>query len=175
MAIEQPRYEVERSADGIEFRRYEKYLVAECDLREVNDINMASSAGFRYLFNYISGENEPGQKVSMTSPVQQFPSENGWRVTFVVPRSFYAKGAPAPTNPRVSIREIPAGTVAALQYRGFWSSSSYEAHKKQLLAKLAAQGVSTDGEVFSALYNPPYTPPFLRRNEVLVRVKEAGK
>ena len=173
MAIEQPRYEVERSADGVEFRRYESYQVAECDLREVNDISRASSAGFQYLFNYISGENEPQQKVSMTAPVQQLPNENGgWRVSFVVPRSFYATGAPVPSNSRVSIREVPAGLVAALRYKGFWGTDTFNQHKTLLLKKLAEQGVQPVGEVFSALYNPPFTPPFLRRNEVLVRIAE---
>jgi hypothetical protein len=174
MAIEQPEYAVERSAGGVEFRRYESYQVAECDLREVNDISQASSAGFRYLFNYISGDNQPGQKVSMTSPVQQMPSENGWRVSFVVPREFYKTGAPAPSNAKVSIREVPAGLVAALRYKGFWGTDTFNQHKAQLLKKLAEQGVQIEGDVFSALYNPPFTPPFLRRNEVLVRVKEAA-
>ena len=175
MAIEQPRYEVERVAGGVEFRRYEPYLVAECDLREVNDLGLASNTGFRYLFNYISGENQSGTKISMTSPVQQVPDQDGWRVSFVVPHEFYTKGAPAPRSPKVSVREVDSALVAALRYRGFWNSEVFNAKREQLLALLKAQGVAPLGEVFSAVYNPPLTPSFLRRNEVLVRVQGSAQ
>lgn len=168
MALEQPRYTVEKIIDGVEFRRYEPYFVAECDLSNVADLNMASNAGFRQLFNYISGENEPSEKVAMTVPVRQVPNEGGWSVSFVVPRSFYKDGAPKPKNPSVKIREVPGGLVAALRYRGLWNSQAFEKHSAELLEKLAAQGAKVSGKVCSAVYNPPLTPPFLRRNEVLV-------
>ena len=170
MALEQPNYRVIRRIGAIEIRDYDAYFVAECDLSEVSDLNLASNAGFRRLFNYISGENAQAQKISMTVPVRQVPSEDGWAVSFVVPRSFYDAGVPTPTNPKVRITEVPGGRVAALRYRGLWNSSAFEAQSKRLLEGLSAEGIRPVGEVFSAVYNPPLTPPFLRRNEVLVAI-----
>lgn len=170
MVLEQPNYKVIRRIGAIEIRDYETYFVAECDLSDISDLNVASSAGFRRLFNYISGENAGSQKISMTVPVRQVPSKNGWAVSFVVPSSFYADGVPKPTNPNVRITEVPGGQVAAMRYRGLWNSSAFESQSKKLLAGLSAEGIRPVGEVFSAVYNPPLTPPFLRRNEVLVAV-----
>ena len=172
MALEQPEYTVERSKNGIEFRRYEPYWVAECDRRDIADLRGASNSGFRYLFNYISGENTARQKVSMTVPVQQQPSGSGWAISFVIPREFYKDGAPQPSNPAVAIRQVPGGLVAAHRFRGVWGSDTFEQKSAKLLADLASQGLEPDGDVFSAVYNPPFTPPLLRRNEVLVRIKE---
>ena len=171
MALEQPQYTVEKIVDGVEYRNYESYYVARCDLSAVSDLNIASNAGFRQLFNYISGDNVEGQKVSMTVPVQQTPSDSGWQVSFVVPRSFYETGAPVPNNPLVKIKEVPGGLIAALRYRGLWNSEAFEKQSARLLEKLANQGAKPAGKVFSAVYNPPLTPPFLRRNEVLVELR----
>lgn len=173
MALEQPKYRVVRSIGAIEIREYEPYWVAECDLSDVSDLNLASNAGFRRLFNYISGENASSQKIAMTVPVRQVPSKNGWAVSFVVPRIFYKDGVPQPTNSKVQVREVPGGRVAALRYRGLWNSGAFAAQSKRLLDGLAAEGIRSVGEVFSAVYNPPLTPPFLRRNEVLVAISEA--
>lgn len=170
MALEQPKYRVVRSIGAIEIREYEPYWVAECDLSDVSDLNLASNAGFRRLFNYISGENASAQKIAMTVPVRQVPSKNGWAVSFVVPRSFYRDGIPQPTNSKVHVREVPAGRVAAFRYRGLWNSSAFQAQSQKLLEGLQAAGIRPVGEVFSAVYNPPLTPPFLRRNEVLVQL-----
>ena len=172
MALEQPQYTVEATKNGIEFRRYEPYLVVECDRRDIADLRVASNAGFRSLFNYISGENAARQKVAMTVPVQQVPSGDGWAISFVVPREFYQLGAPTPTSRNVSVREVPGGLVAALRFRGIWGSASFEKQSQKLLDSLAAEGIETEGEVFSAVYNPPLTPPPLRRNEVLVRIRQ---
>lgn len=170
MALEQPRYSVEKTIDDVEYRRYEPYFVAECDLQNISNLNVASNAGFRQLFNYISGENEAQEKVAMTVPVRQVPTKDGWAVSFVVPRSFYKTGAPHPKNANVKIREVSGGLVAALRYRGYWNSEAFEKQSAVLLGKLAEQGAKVSGEVFSAVYNPPLTPPFLRRNEVLVSI-----
>lgn len=173
MALEQPQYSVEKIVDGVEYRIYDSYFVAQCDLREISDLNVASNAGFRQLFNYISGENAESQKVSMTVPVQQIPTDTGWLVSFVVPKSFYKTGAPKPRNAGVKIVEVPGGLVAAIKYRGLWNSDAYKNQSALLLRKLTEQGATTSGPVFSAVYNPPLTPPFLRRNEVLVSLKDS--
>lgn len=170
MALERPAFVVERKVDGIEYRRYEPYQIAECHFESLDDLNAASNAGFNYLFRYISGDNASSQKISMTVPVQQMPTDSGWAISFVVPRSFYENGAPIPTNPNVAIRKIDGGLVAALVYRGFWNNEVFERKREELLKRVAAAGEKPIGEVFSAVYNPPMTPTFLRHNEVLVRL-----
>lgn len=172
MALEQPNYRVVKTFDGVELREYEPYKIAICRLDGIDDLNRASSAGFRYLFNYISGDNQAQQKVAMTVPVIQQPESVGWSISFVVPREFYGPGAPAPKNSKVKIEDVPGGMVAALRYRGLWNSSKFEDKSAELLGALANQGLTPSGEVFSAVYNPPMTPPFLRRNEVLVRLSD---
>lgn len=170
MALEQPSYRVLKTLDGIEYRDYEPYKIAVCRLENLDDLNRASSQGFRYLFNYISGENQSRQKVAMTVPVIQKPADAGWSISFVVPKSFYATGAPEPSNSMVKIDDVAGGRVAALRYRGFWNSDRFDEKRSELLEKLREQGTETIGDAFSAVYNPPMTPPFLRRNEVLIRL-----
>lgn len=171
MALEQPNYRVVKTLDGVELREYEPYKIAICRLGGIDDLNRASNAGFRYLFNYISGENQAEQKIAMTVPVIQQPESAGWSISFVVPREFYGPGAPAPKNSNLKIEDVPGGLVAALRYRGIWNSSKFEEKSSDLLKALANHGLTPSGEVFSAVYNPPMTPPFLRRNEVLVRLQ----
>lgn len=171
MAIEKPDYRVLKRESGIELREYQEHWLAECRVENVKDLNEASSRAFSKLFNYISGANEPAQKIAMTSPVQQVESESGWLVSFVVPKSFAEAAIPKPLNPSITLRKVPGGTFAALRYAGFWNSKVFEAKKSQLLTAVKESGLVPVGEVSSAVYNPPLTPPFLRRNEVLVRVE----
>ena len=171
MAIEQPEYKVLSSANGLEVRDYDEYWVAECRVDNVADLNMASSRAFGRLFNYISGDNSSSQKIAMTSPVQQIPSETGWLVSFVVPKDVSLGTIPAPANSTISIRKVEAGRYAALRYSGFWNDKKFEEKSAELLAACSNLGLEVTGSVSSAVYNPPYMPPFLRRNEVLVRLK----
>jgi hypothetical protein len=173
MAIEKPEYRVLQSAHGIELRDYAEHWLAECDLKSSDDLRTASSRGFNRLFNYISGENEPRQKIAMTSPVQQSRSATGWKVSFVVPSEFKPEQIPVPLHSSISLQKVAAGTFAALRYRGIWNSEVFEAKSKELLSALKLLKLEPIGEVSSAVYNPPFTPPPLRRNEVLIRVKKA--
>ncbi|MEY2676843.1 MAG: hypothetical protein RL510_863 [Actinomycetota bacterium] len=169
MPIEKPKYKLLKSALGIELREYEEHWLAECVVENTADLRLASNRAFNKLFNYISGDNQPGQKIAMTSPVQQEPSKSGWLVSFVVPSSYKAAEIPVPRNSSISIKRVPAGTFAALRYRGAWNNETFERRSKQLREALQELGLKPVGEVTSAVYNPPLTPPLLRRNEVLVR------
>ena len=170
MAIEQPTYKVLSSKNGIEVRDYDEYWVAECHVANVSDLSEASSRAFGRLFNYISGENSASQKIAMTSPVQQIPAETGWKVSFVVPKDVSLGEIPVPANSSISIRKVEAGKYAVLQYSGLWNDKKFAAKSAELLNACSASGLSVTGPVSSAVYNPPFMPPFLRRNEVLVRL-----
>jgi len=187
VAIEEPEYVVVRSHTDFEIRRYEAMIIAET--RVDSDFEKAGNEAFRRLFNYISGDNTARAKISMTAPVVQEPSsekiamtapvvqeadESGWRVAFVVPAEFSWETAPQPTDPRVSLRLVPGRTAAAVRFSGTWDEDRFAKHEGELRAQLAKHGLQPVGEAVYARYNPPFTPWFMRRNEVLIPVAAVG-
>lgn len=191
---EQQPYELIRRYPHFELRWYPAYAVAEVKVRA--DFDRAGNAAFRYLFNYISGNNsarrklamtapviqEPGspQKLAMTAPVLQrgpLPGVEGpseFVVGFVLPAGVTADTAPTPTDPRVTVRAVPASLSAALSFTGGGSASSFERHTTGLQAALKLAGLTPVGAPRYARFDPPFKPWFLRRNEVLQDIKEPG-
>ena len=183
-ATEEPDYEVIRKLDGVELRRYAPYVVAEVVLDATAED--AGSQAFPILAGYIFGKNKGEKKFAMTAPVTQTAAPvrmemtapvtqatdvGGMRVQFVLPRGVTLATAPEPTDPRVQLRQVPAGTWAAIRYSGTWSQSNYLNHLGQLKAGLEAAGVVTHGEPVLARYNAPFTPSFLRRNEIWLALR----
>lgn len=170
LALEQPQYTVAAQTDGIEFRRYDTYLVAETWVQDISDYNAAANEGFNRLFRYISGGNQPADKIAMTAPVQQSAQDTGWLVSFMVPSQYSLADAPQPADSRIQLREVRGELVAVLRFSGRWTGNNIAAHRDELLQRLDALGVNPTGTPASAAYNPPFMPPFLRRNEILVPV-----
>jgi hypothetical protein len=187
LAIEKPEYEVLKNRGDFEIRRYEAMIVAET--RVDSEFEKAGNEAFRRLFKYISGDNTARAKISMTAPVVQEPSSekiamtapvvqeadgSGWRVAFGVPKEYSWETAPQPNDARVSLRQVPERTVAAVRFSGAWGVDRFANRERELRAQLAEHGLQPVGEAVYARYNPPFTPWFLRRNEVMIPIAAAG-
>jgi hypothetical protein len=180
--VEHPKYKVAERNDNIEIRDYAPMIVAEADVK--GERREAMGKGFRIIADYIFGNNTAAQKVpmtapvtqqgnekiAMTAPVTQQASENTWRVRFVMPSKYTMETLPKPNNPAVELKEIPAKRFAAIRFSGMAEEDSLKRHTKELEDFLSAKTFTPLSPPTYAFYNPPWTLPFLRRNEVLVEI-----
>lgn len=180
-SYEQPRYTVSQTSDGFEVRDYAPYVVAET--AAAGEAESASDAAFRRLFDYIAGKNAGAQEISMTAPVTTTPqkiamtapvtqaSRDGAVVMqFMMPSTYTLETLPKPSDPAVSLRAMPGKRVAVMRYSGSWSQGLYEEKLAALRSEVAKAGLETMGEPVWARYDPPFTPWFLRRNEVMLEL-----
>ena len=158
--VEQTKYQVIKKIDKIEIRRYPSLVIAR--------VNGYGDGGFNLLFDFITGNNRQQSKVEMTAPVL---SETG-SIAFVMPEKLSFEATPEPLDDRVKIVELPERLVAVLRFSGRWSSSIFTEKSKELLEILKKAGIHIIGNVFSMRYNGPFTPWFLRRNEVAIVIKD---
>jgi len=183
-AIEEPDHEITRKFDNVELRRYAPYVVAEVVLD--TSAEDAGNQAFPILAGYIFGKNKGERKfamtapvtqtavpvrMDMTAPVTQAAVAGGMRVQFVLPKGITLAAAPEPIDPRVQLRAVPTATWAVIRYSGTWSQSNYAEHLAELKASLNAAGVATQGEPVLARYNAPFTPWFMRRNEIWLALR----
>ena len=170
-AIESLGFKRTDQLDEVEVRIYERHLIASVDV--VGSFKDAGNAAFRPLFRYISGRNADNQEIAMTAPVIQTVSTKegtAWRVSFVMPASLLKSGAPLPDAEQVAIEERSEQLIAALPYNGSWRISLFEEHREKLIQRLQQSPYSVCGEVMWARHNAPFTPWFLKKNEVLIPV-----
>ena len=165
IAIEEPVYQLEKAweAEQIEIRAYAPRIMA------VTGINEDSDSGFRVLAGYIFGGNAEEQKIAMTAPVQQTMAGEK-EMAFMMPAEYALKDLPQPEDQRVSFREAPAYTAAVIQFSGWASAEKADENWQQLQRFLIAEGIDITGEPTLNQYNPPWTLPFMRRNEIIVPV-----
>jgi len=178
-AIEEPQYEVVEKVGDVEVRKYAPYVMAE--VLVAGPADKAGNQAFPVLAGYIFGKNKGEKKLEMTAPVTQAATPvkmemtapvtqaeapGGYAVQFVLPRSVTLESAPEPLDTRVRLRQMPARKVAAITFSGFWSDANYTEHLDRLESALRSAGVTWVGEPVYARYNAPFTPWFLRRNEI---------
>lgn len=170
-SVETPDYKSERKDGDFEIRTYPSMVLAQ--VKRSGTRQSAVGRSFSPLAGYIFAKERPGEKIAMTAPVVQAPSEGGWTVSFILPPSITAQNAPAPTG-GVSVVSLPARTMATYRFSGTWSDKRFNDASKRLLAWVADQGLKTDGDVEYGYYNDPFIPAFLRRNEVMVPLRDEG-
>jgi hypothetical protein len=166
---ERPSYVVVARRDGYEVRRYDSYLAAETTV--FGSYESTGNLAFRRLAGFIFGRNSQGKKMKMTVPVTHEPMENGGhRYRFVMERAFTEDDLPQPVDDTVAVVRVPAVHYAALPYRGGRDERRFRFAEAKLLAGLQQDGVPNVGPATNAVYDGPYVPGPLRRNEVLIPV-----
>jgi len=181
--IEIPKYTVERTLETFEIREYPSRLVAEVQV--TGSAKQASNNGFRILAGFIFGGNTSQTAVDMTAPVDLRESETiamtapvdrrrdgeRWTVTFTMPSKYTAQTLPVPSDDRIVVRELPAKRYAAVRFSGAPGERALQARISEFETAVSAAGIETAGSaVIYSRYDPPWTLPFLRRNELMLEL-----
>jgi len=185
--IETPQYTVVGKAKGYEIREYPGYIRAEITVDGPYD--EAINRGFRGVAGYIFGGNTQRADIAMTAPVmtEKAPkkiamtapvlaeraagAEDRYTVAFVMPKEWTLATLPVPDNPDLSLREVPTTRFAVLKFRSYATDKRCKARTDSLRKALARDAVETFGEPIIAQFDPPWTPPYMRKNEIQITVK----
>lgn len=167
--VEQPSYEVISSNSEIEIRKYEALIVAETQVQGSRENSIKE--GFRTIADYIFGNNQNKQEIAMTAPVLQQQNASGWFVRFVLPAEFNLKSLPKPNKNLIRLREINQKKYAVIKFSGSASKHNISTNQGKLDKYLSKNNITAVSTPTYAFYNPPWTLPFLRRNEILIEIQ----
>ena len=185
--VETPNYEIVTAENNIEVRQYKPMIIAEVQMNGRRED--AIGDGFRLLADYIFGNNiaqkdiamtapvqqQESTKIAMTAPVQQQSTGEDWQISFVMPSEYTMETLPKPVNEHVTIKEIPAKTFAVITFSGTNSDKNVKDHENQLMKYVGANELSVIGTPKYAFYNPPWTLPPMRRNEVMIEIQKQSR
>ena len=176
--VEQPDYVVVVKDGPIEVRAYGPMIAAEVEVR--GERKAAISEGFRLIAAYIFGANRPKATIAMTAPVQQQKQEvamtapvteqaagQAWKVRFIMPRGSTLDGLPTPDDDRIKLEPIPARRMAVIRFAGGAGNRLLADRTTELRDYASRERLRTTGEPVLAFYNPPWTLPWFRRNEIM--------
>lgn len=181
---EEPSYQVLSEVGNIQIRLYQPMLIAETEIEA--DYSQAGKIGFNRLAGYIFGGNVQHKEMAMTAPVfrefigqietmteatQHAPNNNKWIMSFVMPPGFDLTTLPEPSDPLVIIKSVPAKRVATLRYAGSLNQERITEYSQSLLAWLDERHFKPLSSPRSAAYDPPWTLPSLRRNEIHIDIE----
>ena len=187
MATEEPEFTLISQENAIEVREYKPKIIARVEVE--GDFDDASSKGFKLLADYIFGNNllnGESQKISMTAPVEMTPlaedivmtsaimkseASHKWQVNFVMPKEYTLDSLPRPNNEQVKIIEIPKEKYAVIVFSGLVRDSSYTEKAQLLNDFIMTNNITQLDAIKIARYNPPWTLPFFRRNELMAKIK----
>jgi len=182
--VEVPAYKILKKEQNIEIRRYPPLIIAE--VKTAGSRQASISNGFRILADFIFGNNEgekqlsmngpitqqEGIKIAMTAPVQQEKADAEWAISFIMPSKFSIDTIPNPINDRIKIIQIPSKRYAVISFSGRNTEENLTTHTNELEKYINGSSYSKAGNAKYAFYNPPWTLPFLRRNEVQFELTE---
>lgn len=195
MAIEEPSYQVLKQSEHFELRQYESQLIAEVTVQ--GSLSEASNKGFRLVADYIFGNNQvsraasnESEKIAMTAPVvieaqsskiamtvpvvvekKAASEQQQWILYFVMPKSYRMDSLPKPNNPQVQIKEIKNKKVAVIRFSGWVDEDKLADRTAELQTWIKQEQLIAIGDPQLARYNPPWTLPWWRRNEVFIPVQ----
>lgn len=191
MATEEAGFKLLEKDGSFELRQYAGHVVAET--RVEADFEDAGGVAFQRLFRYISGNNVAQQeiamtapvtqsggaprseKIAMTAPVSQAADGHAFIVAFTLPSTYTLATAPKPRDQTVQLRDVPPQLIACWRYSGRWTVANYRESETLLRQRIKTRGLVVRGDAALARYNPPFTPWFLRRNEVLIPVAQPAR
>jgi DNA gyrase inhibitor GyrI len=180
--VEQPDYKLVTSEENIEIRDYPPMILAEVEVS--GERKQAIREGFKILADYIFGNNTSNKKMEMTAPVTNQLSEkmamtapvmqeqrmDKWKIRFVMPKKYSFETLPKPNSKDVILVPLPARRFAVIRFSGLANDENIKQHTQELEAYILAQTLKPIGGPLLAFYNPPWTLPFLRRNEVMIEI-----
>ena len=185
--LEMPEYEVLKSNGALELRAYKSFLTAQVEVS--GSFDEAGSRGFRLLAKYIFGGNQSNTSISMTAPVSMQPifskeeldtinplsvtetQPKRWQITFSMPSKFTLESLPDPQDRRIKLIEQPAETVAVIVFSGRVNSANVNKYERQLMDWVKTENLNVNGTATIARYNDPFTFPWNRRNELMIKVQ----
>jgi len=186
MAVDEPEFYSTFKDNNLEIREYAPKILAQVSVK--GDFDEASSKGFKLLADFIFGNNisvDGSSKIDMTAPVVMQPvseiinmtapvitegNNNEWIVSFVMPKEYSLSTLPKPNNKNISITSVPAEKYAVIVFSGLVRKSNYDEQVNLLEKFILKRKLKTIGLVQIARYNPPWTLPFFRRNELMIRI-----
>jgi hypothetical protein len=184
--LEEPSYVVVEKNSNYEIRKYAPYIIAETDI--TGSYDEASNSGFRLIADYIFGNNttqssiamtvpviqNKSEKIAMTAPVLSMEKDSQVRtVSFVLPSAYTLETLPTPNNPLVRLTEVPGRTVVAIRFTGYATEARVAKKQAALEKTLGEARLTAAGPAQVAQYNPPFSMPLMRRNEILIPVNAA--
>ena len=185
MAIEEPEFISIEKKDAFEIREYQSKLIAQ--VLVTGTFDNASNKGFRLLADFIFGNNktnegskkidmtapvithDASEKIEMTAPVISEETERGWYISFNMPKQYTKETLPVPNNPEVKIIDVPKEKFAVITFSGLVREKKYAEMLNLLNEEMKKRNIEPKGPPILARYNPPWTLPFLRRNELMLR------
>ena len=185
MATEEPAHTVSIKEESFEVRDYPALIAAEVTVS--GSRSEAVSSGFKLLAGYIFGGNTRQQRIAMTAPVLQENSSssvtipmtapvtqtaqgNQWTIRFMMPAAYTLDSLPVPDNPQVRLRVVPATRVAVVRFSGLAGEDSIVEKTAELDAFVTRRQLLATGPATLARYDPPWTPWFMRRNELMLPI-----
>jgi hypothetical protein len=183
MAVEEPAFKTVAKDGDFEIRDYPALVVAEVTV--TGDQSAAANNGFRLLAGYIFGGNkkrqaiamtapvaqqQAGETIPMTAPVSQTQADGAWTIRFTMPSAYALDTLPTPNDPRVHLRATPPARFAVVRFSGVAGAANVQAKTADLTAWIKTRQLRAEGPASLAQYDPPWTPWFMRRNEVMIPV-----